>query len=52
MSKCVFAGSFNPLTIGHTAIIDTCLSLFDEVVIAIAVNLEKSQTISRGKTPW
>lgn len=44
--KCVFAGSFNPITIGHTAIIDTCLKMFDELVVAFADNLQKSKEIN------
>ena len=43
MSKCVFAGSFNPVTIGHMAIINTCLKLFDEVVVALADNPQKDR---------
>lgn len=42
MKKCVFAGTFDPPTIGHKNIIDTCLTLFDEVVVAIGVNTEKT----------
>ena len=39
--KCVFAGSFDPPTLGHKAIIETCLQMFDEVVVAIMVNPNK-----------
>ncbi|MBQ8374334.1 MAG: pantetheine-phosphate adenylyltransferase [Clostridia bacterium] len=39
--KCVFAGSFDPPTKGHKAMIEDCLSLFDEVVIAVMVNPQK-----------
>lgn len=42
MKKCVFAGTFDPPTTGHKKIIDTCLQLFDEVVVAIGVNTEKT----------
>lgn len=42
MSKCVFAGIFNPFTIGHQAIVDKCLQLFDEVIICFAVNPDKA----------
>lgn len=41
MKTCVFAGTFDPITKGHEAIINTCLSIFDEVVIAVGVNAEK-----------
>ena len=40
-TKCVFAGSFDPPTLGHKALIDDCLNLFDEVVVAIMVNPQK-----------
>lgn len=36
--KCVFAGSFDPPTLGHKAVIDDCLNMFDEVVVAILIN--------------
>ena len=41
MKKCVFAGTFDPPTLGHKSVIDSCLSLFDEVVVAILVNPQK-----------
>ncbi len=39
--KCVFAGSFDPPTLGHKALIEQCLQMFDEVVVAIMVNPHK-----------
>ena len=41
MKKCVFAGTFDPPTLGHKALIEECLTLFDEVVVAIMVNPAK-----------
>lgn len=41
MKKCVFAGTFDPPTLGHKALIEECLALFDEVVVAIMVNPAK-----------
>lgn len=43
MSKiAVFAGSFDPFTIGHKNIVDRALkSVADEVIIAIGINYEK-----------
>ncbi len=41
MSKALFAGSFNPFTIGHKDIVERGLELFDEVVIAIGDNQDK-----------
>jgi len=41
MRKALFAGSFDPFTIGHKAIVDRALMLFDEVVVAFGVNVNK-----------
>ncbi|MBE5746869.1 MAG: pantetheine-phosphate adenylyltransferase [Clostridiales bacterium] len=40
--KCVFAGTFDPPTLGHEALINDCLRIFDEVVVAIMVNPMKT----------
>lgn len=37
----VFPGSFDPLTIGHEAIVKRALLMFDEVVVAIGYNSNK-----------
>ena len=42
MKKCVFAGTFDPPTTGHKGIIENCLKMFDEVVVAILINPQKS----------
>ena len=39
--KCVFAGTFDPPTLGHQALIEDCLAIFDEVVVALLVNPQK-----------
>ena len=41
LKKCVFAGTFDPPTLGHKSVIGECLKLFDEVVVAILVNPDK-----------
>lgn len=41
MKRCVFAGTFDPFTIGHYDTVQKCLELFDEVVVAIAENKNK-----------
>ena len=46
MKKCVFAGTFDPPTIGHREVIETSKKLFDEVVVAIMVNPEKEPTFT------
>lgn len=40
----LFAGSFDPFTIGHSSIVGRGLKIFDEIVIAIGVN--------SSKQPW
>ena len=40
--KCVFAGSFDPPTLGHKSVVDDCLQMFDEVVLAVMVNPSKT----------
>lgn len=37
----VFAGSFNPFTIGHRSIVERGLELFDRIIIAIGHNGNK-----------
>ena len=41
MNRAVFPGSFDPLTLGHTDIINRAIPLFDEIIIAIGTNAEK-----------
>ena len=44
--KCVFAGTFDPPTLGHKSMIETCAKLFDEVVVAVMVNPDKTPCFS------
>lgn len=44
--KCVFAGTFDPPTLGHKAVIESCLQTFDEVVVAILINPNKKPFFS------
>ena len=46
MRRAVFPGSFDPLTLGHLDIIKRSIPLFDEIVIAIGVNVEKKYMFS------
>ena len=41
MKKCVFAGTFDPPTLGHKDIVLKCLTLFDEVIVAVLINPNK-----------
>lgn len=40
--KCVFAGTFDPPTLGHAATVSDAAKVFDEVVVAILVNPQKT----------
>jgi pantetheine-phosphate adenylyltransferase len=42
----VFPGSFSPFTLGHKAVVDSALTLFDKVIIAVGNNPEKNQYFS------
>jgi pantetheine-phosphate adenylyltransferase len=42
----VYAGSFDPLTIGHLWMIEQGVLLFDRLVVAIGTNLEKKYTFT------
>ncbi len=46
MRRAVFPGSFDPLTLGHTDIINRALDLFDEIIIAIGSNASKKYMFS------
>ena len=49
MKKCVFAGTFDPVTGGHEEIIKKSSELFDEVVVALCVNVTKRAMFSIEK---
>ena len=40
--NCLFAGTFDPPTLGHKTLVEECLKLFDEVVVAILINPVKT----------
>lgn len=39
---CLFPGTFDPITLGHTDVIDRALDLFDELVVGIGTNSTKT----------
>lgn len=41
MSKAVFPGSFDPVTLGHMDLIKRAAKMFDELVVAVLVNVSK-----------
>lgn len=42
----LFAGSFDPFTRGHEAVVEEALRLFDEVVIGVGENVSKRSLLS------
>lgn len=40
--RALFAGSFDPFTVGHASVVERGLELFDHVVIAVGVNAAKA----------
>ena len=37
----LFPGSFDPFTAGHLNILKRALTMFDEVVVAVGINIDK-----------
>jgi pantetheine-phosphate adenylyltransferase len=46
MKRAIFPGSFDPITLGHSDIIERGVILFDELIIAIGINAEKKYMFS------
>ncbi|NQY42837.1 MAG: pantetheine-phosphate adenylyltransferase [Legionellales bacterium] len=44
--KIIYPGSFDPITNGHTDLIERASKMFDEVIVAIASNAPKKNTFS------
>lgn len=42
MSKVLLAGSYDPITNGHAALVRKCAALFDEVYAVVFINAEKT----------
>ncbi len=45
----LFPGSFDPFTAGHLNILKRSLTMFDEVVVAVGINISKKGHFSTGK---
>ena len=50
---CLFPGTFDPITLGHTDIIDRALPLFDKIIIGIGRNVNKQPMFSeQQRVDW
>ena len=45
----LFPGSFDPFTLGHKAVVDRGLELFDRIVVGVGDNSEKRGLLSPHK---
>jgi pantetheine-phosphate adenylyltransferase len=51
--NCLFPGTFDPITLGHTDIINRALPLFDKIVIGIGTNINKQPMFSdQQRVDW
>lgn len=44
MTSAIYAGSFDPFTNGHLDIVKKASTIFDKVIIVIAINVKKTRT--------
>lgn len=47
--RAIYPGSFDPITFGHLDIIDRGLEIFEEIIIAVARNSEKSSLFTTAE---
>lgn len=46
MRICLFPGTFDPVTLGHTDIINRAIGLFDKIIVGIGINSTKKPMFS------
>jgi len=49
LRRCVCPGSYDPVTFGHLDVVDRAAGMFDEVVVAVLYNPDKSGTFSASE---
>ena len=46
MKRAIFPGSFDPITLGHTDVIDRCVPFYDKVYVGVGTNTNKKYMFS------
>lgn len=46
MSKAIYPGSFDPVTLGHIDVITRAAKIFDEIIVGVLINSSKSPLFS------
>lgn len=46
MTRAIYPGSFDPVTNGHLDIVERAAKLFDEVIVAVSINIKKDPMFS------
>ncbi len=49
MTKALFTGSFDPVTLGHIDIIKRAAAVFDEVIVCAMININKTYMFSEAE---
>jgi pantetheine-phosphate adenylyltransferase len=49
MRICLFPGTFDPITLGHTDIVSRAIPLFDKIVIGVGLNTSKTPMFSAAQ---
>lgn len=45
MKTAVYPGTFNPITNGHTDLVERAAGLFDKIIVAVGTNTQKANTL-------
>jgi len=45
----IYPGSFDPITFGHVNIVHRALKIFDQIIVAVAINTTKQGTFTIGE---
>ncbi len=46
MKVAIYPGTFNPITNGHTDLVERAARLFDKIIVAVGINRQKSETMA------